>query len=55
LATREGLLLILDISLKDHPVLVHTIKMVLHPSNIGANFVKQMHLDTVGNIIVCRM
>ena len=55
LATREGLLMILDISSKDHPVLVHTIKMVLHPNSIGASFVKQMHLDTVGNILVCRM
>ena len=48
------MLLILDVSSKDHPVLVHTIKMVLTPM-IGANFIKQMHLDRVGNILVCRM
>ena len=54
-ATREGLLLILDISSKDHPVLVHMMKMVINPSNLGTNFIKQMHFDIERHLLVCRM
>ncbi len=44
-ATREGLLLIFDISVKGHLVLVHTKKLVKNPGALNTPFVKQMMFD----------
>lgn len=43
--TREGLLLIFDISSKGHPLLVHTKKLVKTPGALNCGFVKQMQFD----------
>ena len=52
--TKEGILLILDISKKD-PLMVHYMQMVPSPSPNGQNYIKQMDLDKDRNILICRM
>jgi len=53
--TREGLLLIFDISMKGHPLLVHTKKLVKTPGALNAGFVKQMQFDQERRLLICRM
>lgn len=54
-STREGLLLILDITCGGYPVLVHTMKLVKNPGIVQPWYVKGMQFDVERNLLVCRM
>lgn len=54
-ASREGLLLILNIDQKEHLVLVHTLKLIKNPGLMAPIYGKQLYVDTRRNLLVCRM
>ena len=54
-ATREGLLLMFDISQQGTPVLINMVKCVLQPGSVGTSYIKEMFFDHERRQLICRM